>query len=524
MTPWWDSRIAALVLLAVLSACGGGGGGASPSGAFAGSGAQATLTGKVSYAAVPNPAGPLDYAASADRPVRRALVEVLDAATDTVITATQTDDAGRYSAPLTAGRMVTVRVRAQSGGAPPGASWDLSVRDNTRGGAIHAIESPAFPVVAGAVTRDLHAASGWVNGRYAEERAAAPFAILDALRASFDAVLAVAPDTVFPPLRVYWSVNNVPAYGDPALGQIGTTSFTRDPSGALIYVLGKENVDTDEYDASVITHEWGHYYQDAFSRDDSPGGSHATGDRLDARLAFSEGWGNAWSGIALGRANYTDAVGTAQAGGINLDLSSGPTAARGWFREASIHSIFWQLNARAGFRPIHDVMTGPLHSGAALTDIHSFSAGLFAQAPAAGAALSELLIGQDISAAANDPFGQSETNNGGMASALPLYRAAAVGASVPACVSNAFGSYNKLGSFVYLRLEVPATRSYTIRIDGPATADPDVSVYSGRLITRSEGYGTSETANVTLPAGTAVLAINDANSASASTCFSVSIN
>ena len=74
-------------------------------------------------------------------------------------------------------------------------------------------------------------------------------------------------------------------------------------------MLGKENVDTDEYDASVIAHEWGHYYQSAFSRDDSPGGAHSGGDRLDRRVAFSEGWGNAWSGIALARSNYTDSSG-----------------------------------------------------------------------------------------------------------------------------------------------------------------------------------------------------------------------
>jgi len=520
--------MAAVLLVAALAACGGGGGGGDGGGGSAGAGPSgpATLGGQVSYASVPNPNGPLDYAASVDKPVRGAPVEVLDALSDAVLASTQTDDAGHYSVALTGGRAVTVRVRAQTGGASPGARWDVSVRDNTQGGAVYAIESPAFNLMAGSATRDLHAASGWGAGHYTGQRTAAPFAILDTLRASVDKVLSVAPDTVFPALRVFWSVNNVPAYGDASVGQIGTTSFTRDQSGPVIYVLGKEDLDTDEYDASVITHEWGHYYQDAFSRDDSPGGAHSMADSLDARLAFSEGWGNAWSGIALGRANYTDALGAAQAspGSTNLDLRKGPPDRSGWYREASIHAILWQLNARAGFKPIHDVMTGSLAGGAALTDIHAFSAGLFARVPAGAASLSELLTGQAISAAVGDPFGQSETNNGGLTPALPLYHPAAIGTSTPACVSNVFGSYNKLGSFVYLRVEVPTARSYVIRIDGPAAADPDVSVYSGRLVARSEGYGASETATVSLPAGTAVLAINDANNTSSWTCFSVSIN
>ena len=523
MTRWRNSRLAAVLLVAALAACGGGGGGGGPVGA--GPSGPATLSGQISYASVPNPSGALDYAASVDKPVRGALVEVLDGASDAVLASTQTDDAGHYSVALTGGRAVTVRARAQTGGGA-GARWDLSVRDNTQGGAVYAIESPVFSLSAGSATRDLHAASGWGAGHYTGQRAAAPFAILDTLRTSIDKVLSVAPETVFPALRVFWSVNNVPAYGDPAVGQIGTTSFTQDQSGPVIYVLGKEDLDTDEYDASVITHEWGHYYQSAFGRDDSPGGAHSMADSLDARLAFSEGWGNAWSGIALGRSNYTDALGTAQAsaGSTNLDLRQGPPDRSGWYREASIHSILWQLNARAGFKPIHDVMTGPLASGAALTDIHAFSAGLFARVPGAAASLTELLVGQAISAAVGDPFGQSESNDGGLKPALPLYHPATVGASTQACVSNVFGSYNKLGSFVYLRVEVPSARSYAIRIDGPAAADPDVSVYSGRLIARSEGLGTSEATSVFLPAGTAVLAINDANDSSAWTCFSVSIN
>ncbi|REM28242.1 hypothetical protein DSI31_17690, partial [Mycobacterium tuberculosis] len=99
---------------------------------------------------------------------------------------------------------------------------------------------------------------------------------------------------------------------------------------------------------------WGHYYQASFSRDDSTGGAHSTNERVDRRLAFSEGWGNGWSGIALGRSNYVDSGGPGQAQGGSLDLTKGPTATNpGWFSESSIQSIFWNLNQQAGFKPIH---------------------------------------------------------------------------------------------------------------------------------------------------------------------------
>jgi hypothetical protein len=134
---------------------------------------------------------------------------------------------------------------------------------------------------------------------------------MDTVYTAMQKVLSVAPATAFPPLKVFWSVNNTKFSGDIAQGQIGTTFFLARDSGAEIYVLGKADLDTDEFDAPVIAHEWGHYYQASFSRDDSTGGAHSTSDLVDRRLAFSEGWGNAWSGIALGRSNYVDSGGRA---------------------------------------------------------------------------------------------------------------------------------------------------------------------------------------------------------------------
>jgi hypothetical protein len=516
-------HVLAATALALLAACGGGGGGGGGLAALATVGipgaTTVTLSGTVTYDSVPNPSGALVYAATTQKPVRGAVVEILNSSSS-VIATTSTDGAGAYSVSLPSSTAVVVRVKAQMTQGGSGPTWDVTVRDNTQSGAIYAMETPTFSTGTAALTRNVNAPSGWTGTSYGAARVAAPFAVLDTVYSTQAKVLSVAPGTAFPTLRVFWSVNNLPASGDPTQGQIGTTFFSNDSTGRVIYVLGKENVDTDEYDSSVIAHEWGHYYQSAFSRDDSPGGSHALTDLVDRRVAFSEGWGNAWSGIALGRSNYTDSAGPGQAQGANMDLTVGPASNPGWFREASIQSILWNVNNQVGFKPIHDTMTGPFKSGLPVTSIHPFAAAFNVAASGSSSALAGLLAGQNISTAPNDPFGISETNNGTVSQALPMY----VNGLTPACVTNQAGSGNKLGSYVYLRFSVAAAGSHQVSVTGPAGSDPDWVVYNGGQIAASNGLGTSEIATVSLPAGESVLVINDYNNSSANTCFSVTIN
>ncbi|MGJ7510311.1 hypothetical protein [Variovorax sp. GT1P44] len=527
----WLLRGMASVVLALLGACGGGGGGGGGAALFGGavtpSATTVALNGVATYDSIPNPAGALIYSASTPKPVRGAIVEVVDG-NSAILTTTTTDASGAYSATVPANTSVVVRVKAQMVQSGSGATWDVTVRDNTQSNAIYAMETASFSTGAAASTRNVHAPSGWGGTNYTSTRVAAPFAVLDAVYAAQAKVLSVAPATVFPALRLFWSANNVPATGNPALGQIGTTFFSNDDGTSAIYVLGKEDVDTDEYDASVIAHEWGHYYQSAFSRDDSPGGSHSMADSLDRRVAFSEGWGNAWSGIALARTNYTDAVGGGQAQGSNVDLSAGASPNPGWYREASIHSILWKLNSIVGFKPIHDTLTSSaFKSGIAVTSIHPFTAAFDAVAPTSASTLAGLLSAQNISAAANDPFGTLETNDGGIsgtASTLPMYRTATVGGGVTsACVSNQAGPVNKLASYVYLKFTAPMARNYTITVVGPSGSDPDFVVYSGRQVAEADAFGTTETSAVSLPAGESVLVINDFNNSTAATCFNVTI-
>jgi len=509
-------RLWALAIVVSIAGCGGGGGGGS-------AGPATTLSGNVSFDDVPNTSGALNYNATVSKPVRGAGVDIISAANGAVLASTTTDDSGNYSVQTPSQTFVTVRVRAQLARSGPGPSWDVTVRDNTQSNALYSIESPSFSTASG-VTRDLHATSGWGGSSYTGARVAGPFAILDTVYTAMNKVLSVAPSTAFPPLRVFWSVRNRPAEGDDAAGQIHTTSFRTSQAGAAIYVLGAEGVDTDEYDDSVIAHEWGHYYQNSFSRDDSPGGPHDIDELVDQRLAFSEGWGNAWSGIALGRRNYTDSVGPAQGRGVSMDLSAGAMAPQGWFREVSVESILWNLDSRFGFAGIHAAMTGGLRTTPAVTTIHAFAAAYASAQPAAQADLASLLGGQGISTALDDPWAMQETNTQGVPGIPPIYRPVGVGA-VPGCVTvtNQNGEGNKLGSYAYLRVTVPDARAYQITVTGPPGSDPNFSVYAGGRLAASTGAG-NESAPVSLPAGDVVLAVNDANNSSSNTCLQVSIN
>ena len=180
-----------------------------------------------------------------------------------------------------------------------------------------------------------------------------------------------------------------------------------------------------------IAHEWGHYYQSAFSRDDSPGGGHSGG-----RPARSPG------GVlrGLGQRLVRHRAGTQQlhrfggAGQSARDTDRSERRARsgnpGWFREPSIQSILWNLNQQVGFQPIHAAMTGPLQDGVAVTSIHPFARPSVRPSPATRPTLDGLLSGQNISTAANDPFGALETNDGGVRrTRLPMYIPANLGGS-----------------------------------------------------------------------------------------------
>src|SRR4029450_5511629 len=113
---------------------------------------------------------------------------------------------------------------------------------------------------------------------------------------------------MLPPARtISWSIRNTKKRGNPAQGLIGTSYF--DPANNRAFILGDRSRDSDEFDDSVIVHEYGHMLAARFSRDDSPGASHGVGDMLDPRVAWSEGWANFFSCMVRNDQFFRDSMG-----------------------------------------------------------------------------------------------------------------------------------------------------------------------------------------------------------------------
>lgn len=475
-----------------------------------------TVSGTVTYDHVPTTTGSgLDYGSTVAMPVRIAVVKAIRTFDSVVLDSTLTDTSGDYSVIVPENTDILIRVKAQllKVGTP---SWDFQVVDNTNEQALYVMDSAEFNSGTVDITnKNLHADSGWGGSSYASERTAAPFSLLDLVNDAVQLVLTGDPSMVFPQLLLNWSPNNVAVDGDPALGQIGTSYY--DPLTNQIYILGYENSDTDEYDRHVIAHEWGHYFENNFSRTGSMGGPHGGGDRLDPRIALAEGWGNAFSGMATGDPDYVDTFGSQQSiTGLWMDLddNSFEESFQGWFSEASVQIILYDLyddppvdddDVGLGFAPIFDVLTDKHKNTDAFCTIFSLITYLKEENPPDAAAIDALVEGEDIVSATMDIWGSTETNNAGDANTLPVYNLLTVGGgSIQVTCSDTFGDWNKLLNRHLFYFEILSPGSYTITAVPDVNGDCDLVLYkNGVEIGREEDNweGVTETLIISLTPG-----------------------
>lgn len=550
----------AFALCAFLAACGGGGGSSgststpapspAPTPAPAPGTGSSSVSGKITYDYVPialtGSQPRLNYAGTTQRPARSVVVEAVEVSSQSILATTNTDAAGNYTMSLPTGRSVFIRAKAKMVVSGNNAA-DISVVDNTSSGAQWALVGAAFTSAAGPTTQNLNAPSGWTGSGYdVTRRSAGPFAIIDTVYQATQKIISVDSAASFPKLNINWSPNNITASGDLALGQIGTSFFAGIAGGSGVrqmYILGAANNDTDEYDDHVVAHEFGHYLQDVFSRDDTIGGPHGgTDDRLDMRVAFSEGWGNGWSAIALANPLYSDTSGAGQATGGSFDVRLGETTNPGWFKESSVERVFWDLsNASAvGFGPVWNVIKTGLKTSPALTSIHAFARALVTSAPGASGTVQSVLGTQNIALPVS-PYAENETNFGNpvIANLSPIYMTySGLGTNLTnVCVGTAADptlAGNKAGSFRYIRLPAlqGGSRTFTLARTSSTTAnsDPDFVLYDsqGARLDASSAVNNTETATTTLTTGDYVLAVTDFNQfvssgRNSSACFTLTV-
>jgi hypothetical protein len=491
--------------LAVLAGCGGGGGGG-------GGATSVTITGKAQYELPPPVANcnGLDFNNVALMPIRQATVQLLNSASDAVLDEAVTDDNGDFELVVAANTSVYISVRAElkRTGAP---AWDVEVRDNVTAAAspvalelrpLYVLDGSVFNSGSAAQTRNLTASIGWDGTAYTAARAAAPFAVLDSVYTGMLLALTEDPQLGFEPLDVFWSVNNTATAGEPQdidAGEIGTSFYREDNK---LFLLGMQDVDTEEFDDHVIVHEWGHYFEDTLSRSDSIGGAHAIGDRLDMRVAYSEGFATAYSGMALASAQYCDTLGPSQAHGFGIDIENQAAGTAGWYNEISIMKLLYDLwdtdidgddTDSLDFGPIYRAMTEAQATTPAFTSIFSFAGALKAENPVHEPFIDALLQSADIVASGLNAYGDGEINDGQGLDVLPVYATVVPdGSTVNICSNSQFDpdvDGNKLSEHRFLRMSIDTASPYTFSIvtttdipgpDDPADAsdqsDPDILI------------------------------------------------
>lgn len=428
------------------------------------SGTGVRLTGKLTFDAVPfyqsSRAG-LDYSATESRPARGITVQLINDQNQ-VIAMERTDRYGHYQFDVKPDSTVQVRVLAQLLGKHP-ASWDIQVADNTRNDARYMMQGALARIGQSDQVRNLHAASGWNGSGYDGSRSAGPFAILDAIYTALEAVVAVDSELTLRPLTIYWSPENTTVRGDYSQGQIGTSFYTT--AGPAIYILGHADNDSDEYDRAVVQHELGHFLEHELSRSDSLGGSHSVTSRLDLRVAYAEGWGNAFTAIVSGDPVYRDSMGPLQSKGFSIDVRNTGYGRQGWFNEGTIQALLYrvandQLGLGLGFEALYRVMTDPQYRQfTGVASVYSFAETLKQHYPARHDEIEQLLWEAQIFG--TGWLGENETNNGYSDHALPVYTQMVPGDQVNLCSDNSTQEYNGLGVRRLVFFNAPQDRSYT---------------------------------------------------------------
>ena len=472
----------------------------------------------------------LDYGNIHPESAKNILIKALDE-NDAVLYETSSDNKGKYTVYVPKNTNVKIRIYARMYKKD---SWDVSVVDNTNMKSMYVIEGKLHNSGTKGAIRNLHANSGWDGQSYSGSRDAGPFAILDSINTVMQKIISVSSEANIPQLTVNWSVNNVAAGGDQALGQIVTSNYD---GNSNLWILGDANSDTDEYDDHIIIHEWGHFFEDKFSRSDSIGGPHSSGDALDIRVAFGEGFGNALSAIATDNPIYFDTSGYKQSSGWAMNIESAQAENPGWFSEASVQRILYDLydknndgqdRVHLGFAPIYKAMVDKERNSPAFTSIFSFIHSLKSENSNEASKIDEVVSSEQI-APIRDIYGSYRNNSANGTYTTPLYRTLQVGKWVTQCNQNRYGVYNKLGNRTFIKVNITSSGIYNFDAQpyGGEYGDPDIVIYKAQYPLESMGMSpaegsSSDRLSINLTPGDYLVEVYDASFNNS--CFIVKLN
>lgn len=472
-----------------------------------------TISGTISYERIhPIHSGTLsrlDFTDITTEPAKEVLVEAIDDS-GTAVASTYTNISGNYSLTgLSEDTNVKIRVSAKM---YKNNGWDVKVINNYSSNALYVIEGAYASTGSSNSIRNLTAPSS--------DTSAAPFAILDSVYDAMQKILETDSSVIFPPLQVQWSVNNI------ATG----TSYDGEET---IILQGDQNGDSDEYDHHIIIHEWGHYFEFKFSRTDNLGGNHGLDQHLDMRVAFGEGFGNAFSAIVTDDPIYFDTFTTS---GWNMNIESASHTTPGWFSEASIQRILYDLydsnsdgedRLSLGWRPLYNVLIGGQKETSAFTSLFSFITELKNENSSATEEIDDIVSSENI-ATIEDIYGTDRFNTV-VDTTLPIYSKINVNETFKEiCTSTNYGTPNKLNNHKFVRFTIDTQGTYPIRLEqnNGTNSNPDFKLFKASPFAElgsssSASYGVEEK-SFTLEAGEYLLDIRDTQLLS-NACFNVTI-
>ncbi len=273
-------------------------------------------------------------------PIKYAEVRVLNS-NGTVVQCGKTDVTGAIKAvdgtssleiPSTVGNYtVQVLARANHSVSIPGGKPAFTFRTAVKNGctnSVHSISSTISSTGSGSYNTNLVA---YARESESSEVSGGAFNIYNNMAVTYDYLAQNTGSSdlscLNSKMHVYWTAGFNPAqfidpFSDPST--LGTVSFYLRGYNELYINGGKlgnvASADTDHFDDAVIIHEFGHRLEDVCGKMDSIGGTHYGQFRTDARLAWSEGWGN-FFGAHILRNNLSN---------INPDLATTLTGFDGW--------------------------------------------------------------------------------------------------------------------------------------------------------------------------------------------------
>lgn len=335
-----------------------------------------TLSGNFQIETIPfDSEGRLEYDNAQLEPLRSAKIEIYNAETDELLDTSYVRN-GFYSFSGIPANIVFLRLYAES------EQPIISVKDNTNNKQVYQYETEIFELANGAISNFtinvgwngslFYANSGQPDnigntieeghpdflGGYLKDSFSAPFAILnqytkitDTLKSEIAAVQIAktgsslgGANTKFlnTPLDVYWSPKNVSTAGLLRDGKINKAHYN--PINNSIYLNGKIDLNTDEWDVHLQTELYAYSFLNNHSRSDLYSLNFNEAAIMQPSQLFPHSFATILTAIINGKDIYTEAGGVrGQTINRKIDLEKSILINKEWYQAEGQRKLLWDM-------------------------------------------------------------------------------------------------------------------------------------------------------------------------------------